>query len=78
MSNLAAVVEAAGGSSGDIVKLNVYVSDRDAYVANLEPLGDVFSRFIDEYPAMALFEVNDFFRDEAMIEIEGFAVIQSN
>lgn len=75
MKNLAAVTEAAGGTSEDIVKLNIYVADRDAYVANLEPLGQVFSRYIDVYPAMALFEVNQFFREEAMIELEGFAVI---
>lgn len=75
MANLAAVTEAAGGTSEDLVKLNIYVADRDEYVANLEPLGEVFSRYVDVYPAMALFEVNQFFRDEAMIELEGFAVI---
>lgn len=78
MSNLAAVIEAAGGSSEDLVKLNIYVADRDEYVANLEPLGEVFSGYVDVYPAMALFEVNGFFRDEAMIELEGFAVIRSD
>lgn len=75
MENLAAVVDEAGGSSEDIVKLNIYVADRDEYLAHLEPLGAVFSRYVDVYPSMALFEVNGFFRDEAMIELEGFAVI---
>lgn len=75
MDNLAAVTEAAGGSSEDLVKLNIYVADRDDYVANLEPLGEVFSRYIDVYPAMALFEVNQFFREEALIELEGFAIV---
>lgn len=75
MTNLATVTEQAGGSAADIVKLNIYVEDRDEYLANLEPLGEVFSRYVDVYPAMALFEVNGFFRDNAMIELEGFAVI---
>lgn len=75
MSNLAAVTEAAGGASEDLVKLNIYVADRDEYVANLEPIGEVFSQFVDVYPAMALFEVNQFFQDDALIELEGFAVV---
>lgn len=75
MTNLAAVTERAGGSSEDIVKLNIYVEDRDEYVANLESLGEVFSRYVDIYPAMALFEVTGFFRNQAMIELEGIAVV---
>src|SRR5436305_3178255 len=35
LRNLRAVVEAAGGSMTDIVKLNVFVTDRSAYRANL-------------------------------------------
>jgi enamine deaminase RidA (YjgF/YER057c/UK114 family) len=76
MSNLTAVTEAAGGTPEDLVKLNIYVADRDEYVAKLEPLGEVFSRYVEVYPAMALFEVNRFFQEEAMIELEGFAVVQ--
>lgn len=75
MENLATVVEEAGGSSSDIVKLNVFVADREAYRANLEELGAVFGEYVEEYPAMALFEVSGFFQDEAMVEMEGFAVV---
>lgn len=75
LSNLETVVEEAGGSMDDIVKLNVFVADRDDYVAKLDPLGDVFSSYFDEYPAMALFEVNAFFKADALVELEGFAVI---
>ena len=76
LRNLQAVVEAAGGTTQDIVKLNIFVADRDAYRAQLKPLGAIFRRtFGDYYPAMALFEVAAFFQDEAQIEIEGMAVI---
>jgi enamine deaminase RidA (YjgF/YER057c/UK114 family) len=76
LRNLRAVVEAAGGSPQDIVKLNVYVRDRDAYVANLKPLGEVFrAHFGRYYPAMALFEVSRLFQDDALIELEGIAVL---
>ena len=75
--NLKAVVEEASGTMQDIVKLNVFVSDRDEYVSNLKPLGQVFRAYFgDHYPAMALFEVSAFFRDGNMIELEGMAVIR--
>jgi enamine deaminase RidA (YjgF/YER057c/UK114 family) len=76
LHNLRAVVEAAGGTMQDIVKLTIFVADRDDYRANLKPLGALFRQhFGDYYPAMALFEVSNFFQDDALIEIEGFAVI---
>ncbi|HEU5090823.1 MAG TPA: RidA family protein [Roseiflexaceae bacterium] len=77
LRNLHAVVEAGGGTMQDIVKLTVFVADRDAYRAQLKPLGRIFRTFFgDYYPAMALFEVSNFFQDDALIEIEGLAVIE--
>ncbi|WP_266080902.1 RidA family protein [Haladaptatus caseinilyticus] len=75
LENLSTVVEEAGGVSEDIVKLNIFVADRDSYRANLEPLGEVFGRYFEAYPALALFEVSGFFKDDALVELEGFAVI---
>ena len=76
--NLKAVVEAAGGTMQDIVKLNVFVRDRADYVAQLKPLGQVFrSYFGYYYPTMALFEVSSLFQQEALIELEGIAVVDS-
>jgi len=77
LRNLQAVVQAAGGAMQDIVKLTVFVADRDAYRAQLKPLGRIFrAHFGDYYPAMALFEVAKFFQDDALVEIEGFAVMK--
>jgi len=77
LANLRAVVEAAGGTMQDVVKLNVYVTDRAAYKANLKPLGRLFrDHFGAYYPAMALFEVSSLFQDAALIEMEGFAAIE--
>jgi enamine deaminase RidA (YjgF/YER057c/UK114 family) len=78
MRNLQTVVEAAGGEMQDITKLNIFVRDRDDYLARLKPLGQMHRSFFGAYyPAMALFEVSRFFQDEALIEIEGMAVINS-
>ena len=76
IANLGAVVADAGGVLGDVVKLNVFVRSRDDYVAKLKPLGEVFrEHFGGHYPAMALFEVSGLFQKEALVEIEGIAVI---
>jgi enamine deaminase RidA (YjgF/YER057c/UK114 family) len=76
MRNLQAVVEEAGGKMQDITKLNIFVRDRDTYLAHLKQLGQVHRSFFGAYyPAMALFEISRFFQDEALIEIEGMAVI---
>ena len=74
VKNLKAVVEAASGALQDIVKLNIYVTDRDAYRVHLSEIGGIHrSYFGDFYPAMALFEVKSLFQDDAMIEMEGVA-----
>lgn len=76
LQNLKAVVEAAGGQMQDIVKLNVFVKNRDDYVKSLRTFAPLFREYFGKYyPAMALFEVTAFFKDEALIELEGMAVI---
>jgi len=76
LRNLQTVVESAGGKMQDITKLNIFVRDRDDYLAHLKPLGIVHRSFFGVYyPAMALFEISRFFQNETLVEIEGFAVI---
>jgi enamine deaminase RidA (YjgF/YER057c/UK114 family) len=76
--NLKMVVEAAGGKMQDIVKINIFVRDRDDYLAHLKQLGQVHRSFFGNYyPATALFEISRLFQDEAVIEIEGMAVLEA-
>ena len=78
LRNLETVVTAAGGTLPDVVKLNIFVLDRTAYRANRKRLGEVFRAYFGgHYPAMALFEVAGFYQDDALIEMEGIAVIES-
>ncbi|MDQ5825675.1 MAG: RidA family protein, partial [Chloroflexota bacterium] len=76
LDNLKAVVEEAGGKITDIVKMTIFVKDRDDYKAHLKELGRVhqeaFGRY---YPATALLEVSRFYEDEVLVEIEGIAVL---
>ncbi len=78
LRNLQTVVESAGGKMQDITKLNIFIRDIDDYFAHLKPLGIVHRSFFGAYyPAMALFEVSRFFQNETLVEIEGFAVIDT-
>ncbi|MGZ3640354.1 MAG: RidA family protein [Ktedonobacterales bacterium] len=79
LHNLHAVVHEAGGQMTDIVKLTIFVRDRDEYVAKQRELGAVWKRYFgDYYPAMALFEVSGFFQKNALVELEGVAVIDAD
>ncbi len=79
LRNLQTVVQAAGGTMQDIMKITIFVSDRDDYLAHLKELGNVHKAFFGSYyPATALLEISRFYQDEALIEIEGMAVIGAN
>ncbi len=77
LANLQQVMQAAAGTMQDIVKMNIYVSDRDAYVAALRELGAVHKQYFGRhYPATALFEVSGFYQEGNMVEIEGIAYLE--
>ena len=70
------VVRAAGGGAEHIGRMTVYVVDREAYLANLKPLGEVHRRLMGRhYPAMALVEVRALVDANAAVEIEATAVL---
>jgi enamine deaminase RidA (YjgF/YER057c/UK114 family) len=76
LRHLQAVVEEAGGTMQDIVKINIFVKDRDDYLKHLKPLGAVHQSFFGKYyPATALFEISRFFQDGILVEIEGIAML---
>ncbi len=78
LRNLKAVVEAAGGKMSDLVKITIFVRARDDYLAHLKQLGSVHQSFFGTYyPATALFEISRFYQDEALLEIEGIAVLDA-
>ena len=70
------VVRAAGGTPEHIGRMMVYVTDRQAYLANLKQLGEVHRRHMGRhYPAMALVEVRALADPKALVEIEATAVL---
>jgi len=50
LENIKAIVEAAGATLGDVVKVNVYLAD----LANFAKMNEVYKRyFVEDYPARA-------------------------
>ena len=77
LANLQVTIHAARGEMTDIVKLLIFVKDKTSYSEHLKEIGAVYRTYFGKYfPAMTLVEVSSLFEDDALIEIEGIAVIQ--
>jgi reactive intermediate/imine deaminase len=70
--HIKAIVEEAGGSMGDIVKLTTFLTDMDDYAGFVA----VRSEFIPPpYPAATLVAVKSLVRPEWLVEVEAIAVL---
>jgi enamine deaminase RidA (YjgF/YER057c/UK114 family) len=57
--------------------LRIYVTDRQAYMSNLQGIGRAFREvFGGHFPAMTFLVVNGLFVPEALVEIDGVAAIR--
>ncbi|UOQ68420.1 RidA family protein [Hymenobacter volaticus] len=72
-ANLKAIVEAAGGTMRDVVKLSYFLLD----VSQLPAVRTVRDRYINTStpPASTAVQVSKLFRDELLLEIEATAII---
>jgi enamine deaminase RidA (YjgF/YER057c/UK114 family) len=76
LHNIRTVVEAAGGSVADIVRLTWYVTDKAEYVANQARVGAAYRDVMGyHFPAMTMVVVSALVEDEARVEIEATAVL---
>jgi enamine deaminase RidA (YjgF/YER057c/UK114 family) len=79
LKNIRDVVEAAGGSVADIVRLTWYVTDKAEYVANQAKVGAAYRDVMGyHFPAMTMVVVSALVEDEARVEIEATAVLASD
>ncbi|MGH9380236.1 MAG: RidA family protein [Thermoanaerobaculia bacterium] len=76
LANVLEVVTATGGSAGDLVRLTIYVVDRQEYAAARQQLGEAWQRLLGgHYPAITLVEVAGLLEPGAKVEIEGVAAL---
>jgi len=76
IDNVLAVVAEAGGGPEHVVRMTVYVTDRDAYLGSLPELGRVWrERMGRNYPVMALIGVEGLVEEGGLLEIEAVAAV---
>lgn len=76
LSNLLEALRAAGGRPEQLASLTVYIVDMDDYQAHSREIGAVWRRLVStDYPAMAGIGVARLWDREAVVEIQGTAVI---
>lgn len=76
LSNLLTALRAAGGEPHDLASLTIYIVDMDDYRAHTREIGRVWKRLVGTgYPAMAGIGVARLWDEEALVEIQGFAVL---
>jgi enamine deaminase RidA (YjgF/YER057c/UK114 family) len=76
LGNLLASLRAAGGSPADLCSVTIYIVDMVDYQAHAREIGAVWRRLAGtEYPAMAGIGVSRLWDEEALVEVQGFAVL---
>ena len=76
-SNVLTTLTEAGGRPEDLVSVTIYLTDVDDYMANGREIGRLWREMAGtKYPAMAGIGVSRLWQKEALIEIQGVAVIQ--
>ena len=76
LANLLLALGAAGGTPDGLASLTIYIVDMDDYRAHARDIGAVWKRLVGtEYPAMAGVGVPRLWDAEALVEIQGFAVL---
>ena len=76
LKNVVLVLQAAGAKPEHIVRLTVYVTDKQMYSAHAKKIGVIWKDVVGRhYPAMTLVEVADLLEEGALVELEATAAI---
>lgn len=78
LANLLKALSASGGRPDQLTSLTVYLVHIDDYKARAREIGDVWRRLVGtDYPAMAAVEVSRLWDIEAVVEVQGTAVLEA-
>lgn len=76
LMNLLSALRGAGGTPETLASLTVYVVDLGDYQAHAGEIGQVWRRLVGrEYPAMAAIGVTRLWDADALVELQGTAVL---
>ena len=76
LRNLLVALHAADGKPSDLVSLTIYAVDLEEYRAHGREIGEAWRRLCGrEYPATAAIGVARLWDADALVEVQGFAVV---
>ncbi|MEV7611511.1 RidA family protein [Streptomyces sp. NPDC089799] len=76
LANLLAALAAAGGTPDRLARVTVYAADVAAYREHAPELGRIWRKLAGrDYPAMAVVGITRLWDEEALVELDGIAVI---
>ena len=76
LRNLLTALRAAGGAPTDLVSLTIYAVDLAEYRAQAREIGQAWRGLCSrEYPAMAAVGVSRLWDTDALVEVQGIAVV---
>ena len=76
LQNVKAVLESAGAGPEHMARMTWYITDKQAYVDNLRPIGQAYTAVMGKnFPAMSVMQVVALIEDRAKVEIEVTAIM---
>jgi enamine deaminase RidA (YjgF/YER057c/UK114 family) len=76
LENLLTALAEAGGTPDRLASLTIYIVDMDDYRDHAREIGEVWRRLVGTgYPAMAGIGVVRLWDEEALVELQGYAVL---
>ena len=76
LANLLTALREAGGEPRDLASMTIYIVDMDEYQTWVREIGAVWKRLVGaDYPAMAGIGISRLWDAEALVELQGFAVL---
>ena len=76
LGNLLTALRAAGGEPNQLASLTIFIVDMADYRAHLPEIGAVWRALVGtDYPAMAGIGISRLWDDDALVELQGFAVL---
>jgi enamine deaminase RidA (YjgF/YER057c/UK114 family) len=76
LANLLTALRAAGGGPDDLVSLTIYAVDLAEYRERAREIGEAWRLFCGrDYPAMAAVGVSRLWDTDALVEVQGIAVV---
>lgn len=76
LKNVSSILKQAGGTPESIMRLNIFITDKNEYLRSLESIGKDYRTFVGKFnPAMTLVVVKDLLEPGAKVEVEATAFV---